>query len=42
MAATDALPLLTNAAREQSVALREVAYKSLAHIAMATGQRVQI
>lgn len=42
VAGTDALPLLTNAARESSVALREVAYKSLAHIAMATGQRVQI
>lgn len=42
VAGTDALPLLTNAARESSVALREVAYKALAHVAMATGQRVQI
>jgi len=42
VAGTDALPLLTSAAREPSVALREAAYKALAHIAMATGQRVQI
>jgi HEAT repeat protein len=42
VAGTDAVPVLTNIARESELPLREVAYKSLAAISMATGQRVQI
>ena len=42
LGATDALPLLTAAARENSRALREVAYKALANIALATGQKITI
>lgn len=42
VAGTDAIPLLTSAARDSTVAVREIAYKSLANIAMATNQKVQI
>ncbi len=42
VAGTDALPVLTSAARDSTAALREIAYKALANISMATGQRVQI
>jgi len=42
VAGTDAIPLLTSATRESTVSMREIAYKSLANIAMATNQKVQI
>ncbi|HLB49899.1 MAG TPA: HEAT repeat domain-containing protein [Anaerolineales bacterium] len=42
IAATDAIPLLTAAARASSPNLREVAYKALVTVAMATGQKVAI
>jgi len=42
MAAADAVPLLTAAARENLPHLRDMAYKSVVSIAMATGQRLAI
>lgn len=42
IAAADAVPLLSAAARESSPHLRELAYKALVTIAMATGQKVAI
>ncbi|MBI3242711.1 MAG: HEAT repeat domain-containing protein [Chloroflexi bacterium] len=39
---TDAIPVLIAAARENSPGVRDAAYKALAHVAMATGQRIAL
>lgn len=42
LAASDAVPLLAAAAREESLVLRDMAYRALADISLATGQRLTI
>jgi HEAT repeat protein len=42
LAASDAVPLLAAAARGESLALRDMAYRALADISLATGQRLTI
>ncbi len=42
LGAADAIPLLTAAARDGSLPLREAAYRALCNIAMTTGQRVLV
>jgi HEAT repeat protein len=42
LAAVDSVPLLAAAARENSINLRDMAYKAITNISLATGQRVTI